>query len=328
MSEIHHYGDIKAINGSQVPTVDCVIGGSPCQDLSIAGKRAGLSGERSGLFMEQIRVIKEMREYDKANGNSNESIRPRFMVWENVPGTLSSNKCEDFRKVLEETSKIADEASVIPRPPKGKWMPSGCIMGDGWSIAWRIFDAQFWGVPQRRRRIALVADFGGGCAPEILFERESMSGNTKKSGEERQSASKCIETGTHSAGARARSETFCIAGNIIGRSLQAGGNGPGFQADIAYTLTTTDCHAICQTNLDEQKPIVQAYSFDSLASNSMKSSNPYSGCRDVEIARTLDTSYPDPSKNQGGIAIICAPPVLDDRNSACCMHINQKQVKP
>ena len=121
--------------------------------------------------MEQIRIIKEMhKEYG--------TVYPRFMVWENVPGALSSNKGEDFRIVLEETARIAEADAVIPRPPKGKWKNSGCIMGDGWSIAWRILDAQFWGVPQRRRRIALVADFGGESAPEILFEREGMSGYT------------------------------------------------------------------------------------------------------------------------------------------------------
>ena len=166
-----HLGDITKIDGSKILPVAVIIGGSPCQDLSIAGKREGLSGERSGLLMEQIRIIKEMhKEYG--------TVYPRFMVWENVPGALSSNKGEDFRIVLEETARIAEADAVIPRPPKGKWKNSGCIMGDGWSIAWRIFDAQFWGVPQRRRRIALVADFGGESAPEILFERKGVSGYT------------------------------------------------------------------------------------------------------------------------------------------------------
>lgn len=148
-----HYGDITKISGFSVPVTDIVTGGSPCQDLSVAGKRAGLDGERSGLFMEQIRIIKEMREHDRADKGADVNIRllrPRYMVWENVPGAFSSNKGEDFRCVLEETAKIVCEDAVIPRPPKGKWSPSGCIMGDGWSIAWRVHDAQFWGVPQRR----------------------------------------------------------------------------------------------------------------------------------------------------------------------------------
>lgn len=181
-----HLGDITKIDGSKILPVDVIIGGSPCQDLSIAGKREGLSGERSGLFMEQIRIIKEMhKEYGTAY--------PRFMVWENVPGALSSNKGEDFRIVLEETAKIAEPDAVIPRPPKGKWRNSGCIVGDGWSIAWRIFDAQFWGVPQRRRRIALVADFGGKSAPEILFERKGVSGDFEESGKERERSSRDTE---------------------------------------------------------------------------------------------------------------------------------------
>ena len=171
-----HLGDITKISGYTTPITDCVVGGSPCQDLSVAGKRAGLDGERSGLFMEQIRIIKEMRDRDvRENGRSGVDVRPRYMVWENVPGAFSSNKREDFRIVLEETAKVADKYAVISRPDK--WQTSGCILGDGWSIAWRVLDAQFWGVPQRRRRIALVADFGGHSAPEILFVRKSLSGD-------------------------------------------------------------------------------------------------------------------------------------------------------
>ena len=170
-----HLGDICKISGRDAPTVNVIIGGSPCQDLSVAGKRAGLSGERSGLFMEQIRIIKEMREKDAESGRTGADIRPRFMVWENVPGAFSVNGGRDFAAVLEETAKVADkEIPDIPVPTNG-WSNSGCIMGRGFSIAWRVLDAQFFGVPQRRRRIALVADFAGGAAPEILFERESVS---------------------------------------------------------------------------------------------------------------------------------------------------------
>ena len=173
-----HLGDITKISGYTAPIVDCVVGGSPFQDLSTAGKRAGLDGERSGLFMDQIRIVKEMRERDvRDNGRSGVDIRPRYMVWENVPGAFSSNKGEDFRIVLEEIAKIKDENAVVPMPDKCKWQTSGCIVGDGYSIAWRVLDAQFWGVPQRRRRIALVADFGGQSAPEILFVRQSVSGD-------------------------------------------------------------------------------------------------------------------------------------------------------
>lgn len=205
---LKHYGDISSIIGSDLEPVDLITGGSPCQDMSVAGKRKGMSKEcpkcgyksvanedadicpecgsemqytRSGLFMEQIRVIKEMREADEKNGRSDQSIRPRFMLWENVVGAFSSNKGEDFRAVLEETAKVKDKTATIPRPPKGKWNTEGCIVGDGWSIAWRVLDAQFGGVPQRRRRIALVADFAGQCAGEILFKREGLSRNFTES---------------------------------------------------------------------------------------------------------------------------------------------------
>lgn len=174
-----HLGDITKISGKDAPTVNVIIGGSPCQDLSVAGKRAGLSGERSGLFMEQIRIIKEMREKDAESGRTGTDIRPRFMVWENVPGAFSVNGGRDFAAVLYEIAKVADkEIPDIPVPADG-WSNSGCILGRGFSIAWRVLDAQFFGVPQRRRRIALVADFAGGAAPEILFERESVSGHSE-----------------------------------------------------------------------------------------------------------------------------------------------------
>ena len=178
-------GDITKISGYEVPITDCVIGGSPCQNLSVAGNRKGLSGQESQLFHEQIRIIKEMRERDARDGRTNEHIRPRYMVWENVPGAFSSNKGEDFRCVLEETAKVIDKDAVIPMPEKNKWHTSGCILGDEWSIAWRVFDAQFWGVPQRRRRITLVADFGGESASEILFIRKSLSRDTDESRTER-----------------------------------------------------------------------------------------------------------------------------------------------
>ena len=177
-----HFGDITKINGAEVPLVDIVCGGSPCQDLSVAGRRAGLAGERSGLFMEQIRIIKEMRNEcirQLSMRGADEPVRPRYMVWENVPGAFSSNKGEDFRAVLEETARVADENAVIPRlAEKQRWSPSGCILGEGWSIAWRLHDSQFWGVPQRRKRLALVADFTGESAGEILFEREGLSGDS------------------------------------------------------------------------------------------------------------------------------------------------------
>lgn len=164
-----HLGDITKIHGDKVEPVDCITFGSPCQDLSIAGRRAGLAGERSGLFMEAVRIIKEMR-------SSTNGLYPTFAIWENVPGAFSSNNGEDFRAVLEELARVEQPNAVIPGPPRGgRWSKAGAIAGAGWSIAWRQLDAQHWGVPQRRKRIALVADFGGQRASEILFERTSLS---------------------------------------------------------------------------------------------------------------------------------------------------------
>lgn len=193
-----HLGDITKINGAEAPVVDVVIGGSPCQDLSIAGKRAGLAGARSGLYMEQIRIIKEMRERDMASGRTGEFVRPRYMVWENVPGAFSSNGGKDFAAVLEEAIRIAEpEAPDIEVPEKGwnTWGGYHDEMGGRWSVAWRVLDAQHWGVPQRRRRIALVADFGGDTAWEISFERQSMSGYPAESGVAGESLAASAESG-------------------------------------------------------------------------------------------------------------------------------------
>ena len=190
-----HLGDITKIKGCNAPVVDCIIGGSPCQDLSVAGKRAGLAGARSGLYMEQIRIIKEMRHKDEQRGRTGESIRPRYMVWENVPGAFSSSQGKDFAAVIEEAIKVADpEATSVPVPEKG-WPTSGCIMGDNWSVAWRVLDAQFWGVPQRRRRIALVADFGGQSAPEILFIRKGVSRDLDESQQARKATAGDVKGG-------------------------------------------------------------------------------------------------------------------------------------
>ena len=170
-----HVGDITLVNGAEITPVWCITGGSPCQDLSIAGKRAGLAGARSGLYMEQIRIVKEMREHDRSIGRTGELVRPRYMVWENVPGAFSSNFKDgfgDFGAVLEEAVRIAEPGFSLPRlPDKQKWTKSGCIVGDGWSVAWRTHDAKYWGVPQRRRRISMVVDFNGHTAWDILFER-------------------------------------------------------------------------------------------------------------------------------------------------------------
>ena len=243
-----HYGDIKEIDGAAVEPANVVIGGSPCQDLSVAGKQAGLSGERSGLFHEQLRIIKEMRREDSGRGRTGENIRPRYMVWENVPGAFSSNKGEDFAVVLEETTKVTcEKAPPVPVPKRG-WPGAGCLsdVEGKWSVAWRVFDAQFWGVPQRRKRIALVADFGGLAAPEILFEREGVRGDTVPGGQEGQGAA-----GETARGAGDAVRAFCIQGNAIGRSDGAGCGGRGWTEGVSYTLNTVDRPAVAVFNPGE-----------------------------------------------------------------------------
>lgn len=181
LPQMKHYGDICNINGAEIEPVDIITFGSPCTDMSVAGKRAGLDGEQSVLFYEAIRIIKEMRY--KTNGQY-----PRWAVWENVPGAFSSNKGQDFASVLKAITEIKDETAAIPMPDNGKWLPAGEIrgcastLGDGFSVAWRVLDAQHFGVAQRRRRIYLVADFADECAGKVLFEFEGLSGHTPQSG--------------------------------------------------------------------------------------------------------------------------------------------------
>lgn len=297
-----HLGDITKINGAEIEVVDVITGGSPCQDLSIAGKRAGLAGARSGLFMEQIRIVKEMREHDRESGRTGDMVRPRFMVWENVPGAFSSNKGRDFAAVLEEIIRIAEpEAPDIEVPDKGwpTWGGYHDEVGGRWSVAWRVHDAQYWGVPQRRRRISVVADFGGDTAGEILFERKSVSRHLAESGTARERLAGNAENGA--------SYAVRIRGGCDG-----GGKGALVQKDKSGTLGTGNDQTIFTS---------MAYSFDSLASNSMKSKNPHSGCRKVEIAKTLDTTYPDPSKNQGGICVL-------DMSHACDVIRDCGEVAP
>lgn len=224
-----HLGDITKINGAEIPSVNIITFGSPCQDLSVAGNRAGLDGSRSSLFLEAIRIFKEMRE--ATNG-----IYPNVVVWENVPGAYSSHKGEDFRRVLEEIAGVTDPTVSISRPASGKWHSCGCVMGDGYSIAWRTLDAQFWGVPQRRKRIFLVADFGGGRAPEILFKRDSLQRDFKACGEARERTSTPAEScvGVSDFAAGFKGWAGAKAGNI------------GYAENISPTLQAgQDTHCLC-----------------------------------------------------------------------------------
>lgn len=242
------------------------------QDLSIAGKRAGLAGARSGLFMEQVRIVKEMREADKRNGRTGDMVRPRYLVWENVVGAFSSNRGKDFAAVLEEIIKIVEpEAPSIEVPEKGwpTWGGYHDEMGGRWSVVWRTHDAQHWGVPQRRRRISVVADFGGDTASEIQFDGESVSGDITASGEAGEGLAEAAEAGASYAvrirggcdgggkGALVQTEKsetlgtgndqtiFCLQGNGIDRADTAGCNGKGWREDACYTLNTIDRPAVC-----------------------------------------------------------------------------------
>ena len=245
---MRHLGDITKINGAFVEPVDCIIGGSPCQDLSIAGNRAGLTGARSGLYMEQIRIIKEMRTEDERRGRTNELIRPRYMVWENVPGAFSSNKGKDFAAVIEEAIRIVEPQAPCIEVPERGWPTWGGYrdVGGRWSLAWRVLDAQYWGVPQRRRRIALVVDFGGDTAHEILFERKSLFGNPAPGGTARERTAAGAEIGAGYAIPINDKATRCTGGGTT-RNHDGAGNGLGIgkDGDPSPTLTAGDRHGVC-----------------------------------------------------------------------------------
>lgn len=207
-------GDILNIHGDKIDLVDCITFGSPCQDLSVAGKREGITGKQSSLFNEAIRVISEMK--IKTHGNY-----PKFVIWENVPGVFSSNKGDDFKYVLEQFGKIQQSDISIPRPKNGKWAKAGFVCGNKWSIAWRTFNSEFWGVPQRRRRVAIVLDLTGQCAGKILFERKSLLWDHKK----------INKTWEEIAGYNAKSIRKC---NSNYETYDARGNGNGH---ICSTIT-------------------------------------------------------------------------------------------
>ena len=317
---IKHYGDISTLDGSELEPVDIISFGSPCQNLSVAGKREGLDGDRSSLFYEAIRIVKEMRE--ATNGKY-----PRYIVWENVPGAFSSNKGEDFKAVLTEICKVKDEQVSISKP--AKWENAGRIMGDGFSIAWRLLDAQYWGVPQRRQRIYLVADFDGGSAGKILFESEGLSGYSAQGFKSWQNAANGItegigETGSqdslmfenHSQDTRYRgplavaqtvSSTYGTGGNNqpfvvqtpktlkVRCGCEGGGKGALVQDNLSATLSTNNDQTLFQP---------RAYGVCAKNSNSMKSDNPNSGFYEADTSRCLDANGGNPTCNQGGIAVI------------------------
>lgn len=343
LPEVKHLGDVTKIKGDEIEPVDIITFGSPCQDMSIAGKRAGLNGSRSNLFYEAIRIIKEMRE--KTNGN-----KPRYAVWENVPGAFSSNKGEDFFSVLKEICQIKGYKIDEARP--SKWQTSGLIMADDFSIAWRILDAQYWGVPQRRRRIYLISDFNGTSAGKILFESESLFRNLE--------ASRCPWKRTTGTSEESTPATGIVLNDQGGNRMDvtddvtctlraeahhppcvmesagfctehsADSRGIGYEAEKSPTLragvvpaTVYENHsqdtryvgpldvaqtvaATYGTGGNNQPFVVEPTAFGvcSKDSNAMKSANPNSGFYKADTSRTLDGNGGNPTCNQGGIAIV------------------------
>ena len=284
LPSVKHYGDVSKLNGADLEPVDVITFGSPCQDMSLAGKRAGLDGARSGLFFQAVRIIKEMRaRYQK----------PRFIVWENVRGALSSSCGNDFRKVLEEICSVKKPDVSIPESEK--WNNSGLIVGDDFSVAWRVLDAQYWGVPQRRKRIYLVADFDGDSAGKILFESEGVSGHSEKMQAARKDFARCAQGSIGETG--------------WGKEVlnDQGGSAISVEHDLSPTL---------RAETHQHLPIV--YGLCSYESNSMRSSNPYSGIYRADTARTLDINGGSPACNQGGMLVLFDNHRKDARYTGPC----------
>lgn len=280
LPQVKHLGDISKINGAGITPVDIITFGSPCQDMSIAGKREGLSGSKSSLFYEAVRIIKEMR--CKTDGEY-----PRFVVWENVPGAFSSNKGEDFREVLKKLCEIKSADVVIPKPPKGKWKNAGHIVADDFSIAWRVLDAQYWGVPQRRKRIYLVADFNGGCAGKILFESEGLSGYLKKGIFSWKGTAECTEDGIRETGSKLVFENH---------SQDTRYTGP---LEKAPTVMST-----YGTGGNNQPFVVEDTKCYDVRFTSAGTKNARHNCYETDTSRTIDTGGNAPDSNQGGVAVV------------------------
>ena len=313
LPEMKHYGDVHRLNGANLEPVDIISFGSPCQDLSIAGKRCGLGGSRSGLFYEAVRVITEMRK--STNGKY-----PRWAVWENVPGALSSQGGQDFRCVLESLVRIKAPAADVPLPESGRWLHAGEILGDGYSLAWRVLDAaQGWGVAQRRKRIFAVLDLDGPCAGKVLFESEGVSGYTPPGGEARKGIAPGTESGAGTAGECISAGGFCTEHSADSRGIgyedeRAPTLRAGVVPGVAIDFNPTDSRIrlkeedICQTLCSRmgtggnQVPLVFGISSDQ--SHAMLSENPHAGIYEADTSRTLDCSGGSPTCNQGGMLVV------------------------
>ena len=340
-----HYGDISQMDGGKIEPVDIITFGSPCTDMSVAGKRAGLDGKQSVLFYQAIRIITEMRK--ATNGKY-----PRWICWENVPGAFSSNAGQDFKAVLEAVIGIVEPDTEVPMPEKGGWPYADCYMGDGWSVAYRVLDAQYWGVPQRRKRIFLVGDLAGQCAGDVLFKSEGVSGYTPEGFRAWQGTTggAACRTGTAGISLDGYNGTISPVASTLGVNcgMSTGRNGVvlndqgGSRMDVTHEVTATlraEAHhppVVLEPDLVplENHPtdgrvrimdddvsqtltsrmgtggnnvplVMKAYGISSHDSNAMKSANPHSGIYEAETSRTLDANGGNPGCNQGGIAVVC-----------------------
>lgn len=273
---LKHLGNVTDIDGAKIEPVDIITFGSPCQDLSIAGKREGLQGNRSGLFHEAMRIVKEMR--IATNGE-----KPRYIVWENVTGAFSSNKGEDFRVVLETIMQTKDETFTVPRPEK--WNGAGCIVADSLSLAWRTFDAQYWGVPQRRKRIYLVADFDGERAGKILFEQESVRGNSSKSVQKWKDLTESSRRSTDLS-----SEYRMTLFENHGKDTRY-----NELKNVCSTIT-----ALLGTGGNNQ-PLVATYD---VRFTSDGTKNARANVYETDVSRTISTGGTSPEANKGGVVIV------------------------
>lgn len=343
LPQMKHYGDVSSLNGAELPPVNIITFGSPCQDMSIAGKRSGLDGSRSSLFYEAVRIIKEMR-------CATDGRYPRFAVWENVPGAFSSNKGEDFRAVLESLCRIKDETVSVPRSEK--WTNAGEILADGFSLAWRVLDAQYWGVPQRRKRIYLVADFDSECAGKILFESEGLSGYSAEGFKAWQRTAAATESGSGTTGAvclndqggnrmdvteevtcTLRAEAHhppCVMESAAGFCTEhsAKARGIGYEDETSPTLRAgtvpaavyenhsqdtryTELHGIAPTvsstygtGGNNQPFVVEDTRCFDVRFTSDGTKNARHNCYETDTSRTIDTGGNSPDSNQGGVAVV------------------------
>ena len=305
---VAHMGDVRNLDGANLPPVDIITFGSPCQDLSIAGKRSGIEGSRSSLFYEAIRIIKEMRW--KTNGNY-----PKYALWENVPGAFSSHKGADFEKVLEAFLSVKGYTLDAPRPQK--WHSVGEIVADHFSLSWRVLDAQHFGVPQRRKRIFLVADFGDTRAGKILFESESVLGDLEACQDERKRPAGNPKRGAYETGRLVLNDQggsrMDISEDVTG-TLRAQSNHPplifeNHGQDARYTGPNDTAQTIVSrfgTGGNNQPLVVDLPCAYSLCSKKNKAM--FSDIKDnsqiTETSRTLDTRGSDPVCNQGGMAVL------------------------